>query len=99
MDNKKVLLNNGHWDFDGIFIRLIPWWNATVALPSISSEGFWMEVKGVPFDLWGNKFYQELGMMFGGLMEVHASTLSWSDASAIRVKVRNFNGLSISFVF
>lgn len=32
LDNKKILLNNGHWDYDGVFIRLMPWWNGQQTL-------------------------------------------------------------------
>lgn len=58
-----------------------------------------MEVKGVQFDLWSDDIFKKLGSLFDGFLEILETTLTWSDASSIRIKVMVFNGLNTSFVF
>lgn len=59
-------------------------------MPNKIAEGSWIKVKGVPFNLWDKGIFDCLGYKFRALLEIHTSTLSWTDVSAVRIKVQSF---------
>ncbi|RZC68377.1 hypothetical protein C5167_031632 [Papaver somniferum] len=70
--DKFKMINKGFWDFEGLTVRLYPWWSAvnTISLSEKEEKGQWIQIHGVPFNHWSNDLYKKIDDIFGGLMEV-----------------------------
>ncbi|KAI3909775.1 hypothetical protein MKW98_014192, partial [Papaver atlanticum] len=71
--HKQIMISRGFKSFKETTIRLYPWWQSvnTVSISNNIDQGTWIEIKGVPFNLWNTKVFEAIGLKFGGLTEIH----------------------------
>ncbi|KAF8389510.1 hypothetical protein HHK36_026205 [Tetracentron sinense] len=78
-------------------VGLRRWWPAA---NSLSFTGFskprWLAVKGIPFHIWVPEVLGKVGALCGELMEVHPSTVDFSDLSFAKIKKFRFGRMNFA---
>ncbi|KAF8406826.1 hypothetical protein HHK36_005947 [Tetracentron sinense] len=64
------------------------WWPASNSLSYTGLTGTrWIVLKGVPFHLWVESVFSQIGQICGGLVEIHPDTKNFYDLAAAKIRV------------
>lgn len=64
-----------------------PWTRSTAAWPVREGERKWIELIGVPLDLWEKRTFEDIVSKFGKVVEVHPETANGQCLEAARIRI------------